>query len=84
MCARLRSGRLVEQAMLTRPLGCTSSTADPMAQAMGLPPKVLKCHKRLPKDLAISRGRRERWVTSDLGLSIIVHHGIWITFTFTF
>lgn len=56
----------------------TSSTADPMAQATGFPPKVLKCRTHLAKDLAISRGRKQRWIKGDTFLSIISHHNIWI------
>lgn len=52
------SSHFVKWRMLTWLLEHTSSTADPMAQAIGFPPKVLKCKRRVARDLAISRGRK--------------------------
>lgn len=55
MCVWLCGSHFVTQVTSTWLLERTSSTADPMAQATGFPPKVLKWSMLLAKDLAISR-----------------------------
>lgn len=62
MCVWLWSCCFVTRVTFARLLARTSSTADAMAQAMGFPPKVLKCRTLFARDLAISRRRRWRWV----------------------